>query len=111
MGTYGSTIYLSAAPGEGTMSTVYRCAASFNQEELGNELVVMEIEGQAVVTLNPTGRMGWNAIEDELTLDEIVALFRKAFPRVAVGVLRRDIQAVLEVLLIADLAVEEGEDG
>ncbi len=36
MGTYGSTIYLSAAPWVGTMSTVYRCAASFDQEELGN---------------------------------------------------------------------------
>lgn len=93
------------------MNTVYRRTMSFEQEELGDELVVMEIKGQAVVALNPTGRMVWNALEDDMTLDKIVDFFRKAFPQVEVGALRRDIQAVLEMLVTADLAVEERNDG
>ncbi len=41
------------------MTTVYRRTDSFDHEEFEDELVLMELESKAVVTLNATGRMVW----------------------------------------------------
>ncbi len=53
------------------MTTVYRRTDSFDHEEFEDELVLMELESQAVVTLNATGRMVWEALESVTTLDQI----------------------------------------
>ncbi len=87
------------------MTAVYRRAALFDQEELGDELVVMETESQAVVTLNPTGQMVWEAIADDATAEDIEAVFRAAFPDIDPATLRRDVHDVLDTLVAADLAI------
>lgn len=91
------------------MTFVYRRTGSFDQEELENELVVMELDSQAVVTLNPTGRMVWEALEGGATLDELDAIFREAYPEVEPAALRRDIQGVLDTLSAAGLAVADAD--
>ena len=89
------------------MTTTYRRTASFDQETLEDELVVMETESQAVVTLNPTGQMVWEAIADGATATDIEAVFREAFPDVDPATLGRDVRDVLDTLVAADLAIVE----
>ncbi len=92
------------------MTTVYRRTDSFDQEEFEDELVLMELESQAVVTLNATGRMVWEALESVTTLDQIDELLRDIFPDIDADTLRRDIQSVLDTLAAARLvAAELGE--
>ena len=89
------------------MTTTYRRTASFDQETLEDELVVMETESQAVVTLNPTGQMVWEAIAEAATAADVEAVFREAFPGVDPAALGRDVRAVLDTLVAADLAIVE----
>ncbi len=92
------------------MTTVYRRTDSFDHEEFEDELVVMELESQAVVTLNATGRMVWEALESVTTLDQIDELLRGIFPDIDTDTLRRDIQSVLDTLAAARLvAAVSGE--
>ncbi len=86
------------------MTTVYRRTDSFDHEEFEDELVLMEIESQAVVTLNATGQMVWDALEGGATLEEIGDLFQRGFSDADPEAVRRDIQGVLDTLLTAGLA-------
>ena len=86
------------------MTTVYRRTDSFDHEEFEDELVLMEIESQAVVTLNATGQMVWEALEGGATLEEIGDLFQRGFSDADREAIRRDIQGVLDTLLTAGLA-------
>ena len=56
------------------MTIIYRRAASFDQEELDDELIVMELDSQAIVTLNATGRLIWDILDEASTCAEIQAL-------------------------------------
>ena len=85
------------------MTLVYHRADSFDQEELDDELVIMELESQAIVTLNPTGRLVWEMLEGAATFDEILALIGSGFPDVDRHNLKTDIQAVLDTLSAARL--------
>lgn len=89
------------------MNQAYRRAGSFDQEELGDELVIMELESQAIVTLNPTGQLIWDMLEESATSDEIQTLIADAFPDVDRDSLNTDIQAVLDTLVAARLATTE----
>ena len=91
------------------MTARYHRTAPIECEELEDELVVMESESQAVVALNPMGRIVWELIADGASFDHIDAIFREAHPEVDSSVLRRDIQGVLDTLLDAGLIlVDEG---
>lgn len=94
---------------ERVVSITYSRTTSFDQEELEDELVVMELGGQSIVALNATGQMVWAALEDGATFDELEAIFLEAFHEVDPAILRRDIQAVLDTLLTANLAVADGD--
>ena len=93
------------------MTLVYRRAGSFDQEELDDELVVMELESQSIVTLNRTGRLVWEMLEKATTCDEIQALIGDAFPDVDADVVKSDIQAVLDTLVAARLVIAESGGG
>ena len=49
------------------MTTTYRRASRYECEELENELVIMERDSRAMVTLNPAGRLVWEAIDCDRT--------------------------------------------
>ena len=93
------------------MTLVYRRAGSFDQEELDDELVVMELESRAIVTLNPTGRLIWEMLDGATTCGEIQALIGDAFPDVDGDSLKTDIQAVLDTLVATRLATVESAGG
>ena len=86
------------------MTTTYRRTSSFESEELEDELVIMERDSRAMVTLNPAGRLVWEAIENRVTLDELEAVFRDVFPNLDEETMRHDIQDALDALVTAGLA-------
>lgn len=89
------------------MSTLYRRIESFDHEEFEDELVLMEAESQAVVTLNATGRTVWEALDSGATVEEIGGLFQRAFPDSDPAVIRRDVQSVLDTLIEAGLVTAD----
>ena len=89
----------------------YHRTGSFDQEELDDELVVMEIESQAIITLNPTGRLVWEMLEGSASRDEIQALMADAFPDEDKDSLKTDIQAVLDTLVAARLVTSASSEG
>ena len=89
------------------MTTTYRRAQHYECEELEGELVIMERDSQAMVTLNPAGRLVWESIDSPITLDELEALFREAVPNIGEDTIRHDIRAVLDALVAAGLAVTD----
>ena len=91
---------LGSAP---TVTLFYHRSAAFDQEELDDELVVMELESQAIVTLNATGRLVWEMLDEAVARDEIQAFIGGAFPAVDGDRLQGDIQAVLDTLVAARL--------
>ena len=93
------------------MTARYNRTVSFDSEELEDELVIMELESQAVVTLNSTGQAVWDGLDGGATLDDLDAIFREAFPDTDSGILRRDIQGVLDTLVAAGLATADGNSG
>ena len=93
------------------MSLTYRRTGSFDQEEFDDELVIMELESQAIITLNPTGRLVWEMLEGAATFDEILALIGDAFPDEDKDSLKTDIQAVLDTLIEARLVISESSKG
>ncbi len=86
------------------MTKTYRRTSNYECEELEGELVIMERGSQAMVTLNPAGRLVWEAIENRVTLDELEAAFRDVFPNLGEDSMGHDIQAVLDALVTAGLA-------
>ena len=93
------------------MTIIYRRAASFDQEELDDELIVMELDSQAIVTLNATGRLIWDILDEASTRAEIQALLGDAFPDVDADSLTSDIQAVLDTLVAARLVTSASSGG
>ena len=89
------------------MTTTYRRAQHYECEELEGELVIMERDSQAMVTLNPAGRLVWESIERPITLDELEALFREAVPNIGEDTIRHGIRAVRDALVEAGLAVTD----
>ena len=90
------------------MTTTYRRTSSYECEELEDELVVMECDSKAVVTLNPAGRLIWEALENRVTLDELEAVFRDVLPKLGEGRIRDDIRGVLDALVTAGLVFIDG---
>ena len=93
------------------MTLIYRRTGSFDQEELDEELVVMELESQSIVTLNPTGRLVWEMLDEAVTCDQIHDLIGSAFPDVDGNEVMSDIQAVLDTLIAARLVIPVSIEG
>lgn len=85
------------------MGTTYRRCKAYDSETLDDELVVMNTESGAVVTLNPTAQAIWQALESGASAEELQAAFRETFPRIAPERLEGDIAATLDRLLAAGL--------
>ena len=91
------------------MTTTYRRTSSYACEELEDELVVIECDSKAVVTLNPAGRLIWEALENRVTLDELEAVFRDVLPKLGESRIRDDIRGVLDALVTAGLVFIDGD--
>ncbi len=91
------------------MATTYRRTSSYECEELEDEFVVMDRESQAMVTLNPAGRLVWEAIENRVRLVDLEAAFRDVFPDLGGDTIGNDIQGVLDALVAAGLAFIDQE--
>lgn len=86
------------------MTTIYRRTAQFDCVELEGEFAIMEPDSQAMVTLNPAGRLIWDALEHGAELDDLGSAFCEAFPDMTKDTIRDDIRSVLEALVVAKLA-------
>ncbi len=62
------------------MTLLYRRIAETDEEAFQEDLVVMNTETQAVVALNGTARIVWDALAEGASLDDLVDLFAEAFP-------------------------------
>ena len=91
------------------MTTTYHRTSSYECEELEDELVIMECDSKAVVTLNPAGRLIWEALENRVTLDELEAVFRDVLPNLGASSIRHDIRGVLDALVTAGLVFIDGD--
>ena len=93
------------------MMEKYQRTDAFDEEEFEDDLVVMNTRTLAVVTLNGTARVVWEALADGASHDDLVALFAEAFPDTDPKALERDVADILARLEKAELAVVAGDDG
>lgn len=85
------------------MSDIYRRVTTVDEEEFEDDLVIMNTRTEAVVTLNGAARLVWTALVDDVTIDQLTALFAEAIADADPAVIRRDIAATLESLSKAEL--------
>ncbi len=90
----------------GARAAVFRRVEHFDEEEFEDDLVVMNRETKAVVTLNPTARVMWDALAEQVSVDVIAGLFAEVFPNADGEAIRNDIEATLAELLEAELVSE-----
>ncbi|MFQ5785778.1 MAG: PqqD family protein [Alphaproteobacteria bacterium] len=93
------------------MTAFYRRIAAVDEEEFEDDLVVMNTATHAVVTLNCTARVVWEALAEGATRDDLLALFATVLPGTAPEDLRRDIVATLTELEGAGLLIVRTTDG
>ncbi len=89
------------------MSARYRRAQRWDQETLATDLILMNPDSHAVVVLNATGALVWDAIAEGASLDDVVGLFHAAAPDVPTDRVCADIADTLDRLVAAGLAVAE----
>ncbi len=92
------------------MMEQYRRTEAFDEEEFDDDLVVMNTRTLAVVTLNGTARVVWEALAEGASHDDLVALFAEAFPDADAGALERDVAAILARLEEAELVAVANDD-
>ena len=101
------------APGrndeEGGMDGRFMQNENFDAEILGEDLVLMNNETREVLTLNPTARAVWEALDGRPSIDEIAEAFEGVFPDIDKAALRRDIIQTIEHFLASGLASETGD--
>ena len=88
------------------MAVSYQRTRCYECEELEDELVVMESNSHAITTLNPAGRLVWEAMEYATSLADLEDVVRREFPGFDSILLRDQIQSVLDALVTAGLAVK-----
>ena len=91
------------------MVVSYQRTSFYESEELEDELVVMETNSQAITTLNPAGRLIWEAIEPATTLADLEHMVCQEMPGFDRRSLRDQIQTVLDTLIAAGLAVKSDQ--
>jgi|GEM_PF-1157171 len=77
------------------MTQVYRRITETDEEAFQEDLVVLNTETQAVVTLNGTARIVWDALAEGTSLADLVDLFAEAFPGADRETLESDARALL----------------
>ncbi len=84
------------------MMEKYQRTDAFDEEEFEDDLVVMNTRTQAVVALNGTARVIWDALAKGASHDDLVALLAEAFPAT-------DRDAVKRYVVEALARLEDGE--
>ena len=102
-----------SAPGkfewEGGMMSRFIQNENFDAEILGDDLVLMNNETREVLTLNPTARAVWEALDGEPSVEEIAEAFEGVYPDIDKAALRQDITRTIEHFVAAGLAVKTGD--
>ena len=78
----------------------------FDAETLGEDLVLMNNKTQDVLTLNPTARAVWEALDGRPNVAEIAEAFEKIFPDIDKAELRADITRTIDHFVTNGLAVK-----
>jgi Coenzyme PQQ synthesis protein D (PqqD) len=76
----------------------FRPTRDVHTELLGEELVLVHLEGGAFFRLNRTGRLVWERARGEETLAEMIQQLQASW-RVAEDVVRKDVEAVMVALV------------
>ncbi len=93
------------------MSKLYKRIDAVEDEEFGDDLVIMNTRTQAVGTLNGTARVVWDALANGASHDDLAALLAEAFPATDRDAVRRDVVEALARLEESELvAVANDED-
>ena len=69
----------------------------------------MNNETREVLTLNPTARAVWEALDGEPSVEEIAEAFEGVYPDIDKAALRQDITRTIEHFVAAGLAVKTGD--
>lgn len=93
------------------MTRRFRQGGRVDHETLADDLILMNRDSHAVVVLNATGRLVWDALAEGATLDDLVGLFLAGAPGAPPGEVRRDVAAALDRLFEAGLAVAADDEG
>ncbi len=93
------------------MSKLYKRIDAVDDEEFGNDLVIMNTRTQAVGTLNGTARVVWDALANGASHDDLAALLAEAFPATDRDAVRRDVVEALARLEEGEVLVASGGEG
>jgi hypothetical protein len=77
--------------------------------EADDQLVVVDRQGAAMLTLNAVGAMLWNSVAEPRSVDELVDVCQARWPEVAPTMLRGDIEQFVAQAVEAGIVV--GVDG
>ena len=91
------------------MTRRFRQFGRVDHEALADDLILMNPDSHAVVVLNATGRLVWEALAEGASLDDLVGLFLAGAPGAPPGDVRADLAATLDRLVEAGLAVAAGD--
>ena len=78
----------------------------FDAETLGEDLVLMNNKTQEVLTLNPTARAVWEALDGRPNVAEIAEAFEETFTDIDEAELRADITRTIDHFVTSGLAVK-----
>ena len=91
---------------ESGMQSRFMQNEGFDAEILGEDLVLMNNKTQEVLTLNPTARAVWEALDGGPSVAEIAEAFEEIFPDIDKAELRADIIRTIDHFVTSGLAVK-----
>jgi len=91
---------------ESGMQSRFMQNEGFDAETLGEDLVLMNNKTQEVLTLNPTARAVWEALDGRPNVAEIAEAFEEVFPDIDKAELRADITRTIDHFVTSGLAVK-----
>jgi hypothetical protein len=85
------------------VSVVYRRVIGVTERIVGENVFLAHPDRGTLYRLNRTVSAFWNALSQPCDVDEVVELFRAAFPKIPVRRLREDVATMVSDLLEEDL--------
>lgn len=83
----------------------FRRVEGVTSESSGARVVILDADGETLTTLNPSGAVAWEALDEARSLDEIVERLQREYPDVADDVLHEDGRRFVAELRSAGLIV------
>lgn len=73
-------------------------------EEVGGELVILDVENDVFFSSNAVGMAIWKSIEEPKSVDDLCAIIKDAFNDVRCEDIEKDVNEFIQELLERDLA-------